>query len=323
MLRASLVLLVVVGVALLGSGAQAERVSSPADGPPKVRMSALGAPSKAPPARSLAAAAGEDRRYALANGCYALRPQSADGFVAKAAGGYSASAASVGAAEGFRMQATDLGSYLFYGRGRDFMAAGALDVVAPAGGASPSADWRVDANPDGTFKIALPSSGKALALTAGRLVVTDPANAGAFSFEPADGCAVYPEVDTSASGQPFAGATGWGEVKGMIDLHLHMTAFEFLGGRAHCGRPWHRYGAPYALVDCADHQVGNGCGAVLENALYGNPALPRSGRLAHVQGLTPPRLAHPRADLLQVGRAGVHGRPEGVREPVRGEPGPL
>ena len=63
-----------------------------------------------------------------------------------------------------------------------------------------------------------------------------------------------------------------GEVKGIIDLHLHMTAFEFLGGRAHCGRPWHRYGAPYALVDCPDHQVGNGCGAVLENALYGNPA---------------------------------------------------
>ena len=60
-------------------------------------------------------------------------------------------------------------------------------------------------------------------------------------------------------------------MKGIIDLHLHMTAFEFLGGRAHCGRPWHPYGAPYALVDCPDHQVGNGCGAVLENALYGNP----------------------------------------------------
>ena len=58
----------------------------------------------------------------------------------------------------------------------------------------------------------------------------------------------------------------------MIDLHLHAMAFEFLGGKAHCGRPWSPYGAPYALVDCPDHQVGNGCGAVLENALYGNPA---------------------------------------------------
>ena len=34
---------------------------------------------------------------------------------------------------------------------------------------------------------------------------------------------------------------------------MHMMAFEFLGGRAHCGRPWHRFGAEYALVDCPDH----------------------------------------------------------------------
>jgi hypothetical protein len=262
-LRAGLALSVLVALALLGAGAQ---------GSPPARTAATAAPAKAPPARSLAAATGEDRRYALANGCYALRSRSTDGFVAKAPGGYSAAAASVGAAEGFRMQATALGSYLFYGRGRDFMAAGALDVVAPAGGASPAADWRVDANPDGSFKITLPSAGKALAVAAGRLVLTAPANAGAFGFEPSNGCAVYPEVDTSARGTPFTSSTPWGEVKGMIDLHLHMTAFEFLGGRAHCGRPWHRYGAPYALVDCPDHQVGNGCGAVLENALYGNPA---------------------------------------------------
>ncbi len=127
----------------------------------------------------------------------------------------------------------------------------------------------MEANPDGTFAITLPSKGKALAVAAGRLVLAD--SAGAFSFEPADGCAVYPEVDTSATGRPFTSRTPWGEVKGIIDLHLHMTAFEFLGGRAHCGRPWHPYGAPYALVDCPDHQVGNGCGAVLENALFGNP----------------------------------------------------
>ena len=32
------------------------------------------------------------------------------------------------------MQATRLGSYLFYGRDRDFMAAGPLGTVAPAAG---------------------------------------------------------------------------------------------------------------------------------------------------------------------------------------------
>ena len=124
----------------------------------------------------------------------------------------------------------------------------------------------------GAFTIVLPSQNKALGVAAGRLVLADPAGAGAFTFEPAQGCAVYPEVETSATGTPFTSRTPWGEVKGMIDLHLHAMAFEFLGGKAHCGKPWSPYGAPYALVDCPDHQVGNGCGAVLENALYGNPA---------------------------------------------------
>ena len=164
-------LLALLALALVGSGAgaQADRESS------HVRLGAAAAPAKAPPARSLASATGTDRRYALANGCYALRSPSAGGFVVKSAGGYGTSAASVGEAEGFRMQATALGSYLFYGRDRDFMAADALNVVAPAGGASPDADWRVDANPDGTFAITLPSKGKALAVAAGRLVLADPA----------------------------------------------------------------------------------------------------------------------------------------------------
>jgi hypothetical protein len=260
---AGVLALALVPLVLLGSGAQADRDEAH----PRVFGATSAAPAKAPPARSLASATGDDRRYALANGCYALRSQS--GYVAKDPAGYSAAAGTIGAAEAFRMQATALGSYLFYGRDQDFMAANGLNVVAPAGGASPSADWRVDANPDGTFKVTLPSAGKSLAVAAGRLVMADAP--GAFAFEPAQGCAVYPEVETSATGRPFTSRTPWAQVKGMIDLHLHMTAFEFLGGRAHCGRPWHPYGAPYALVDCPDHQVGNGCAAVLENALYGNP----------------------------------------------------
>ena len=266
-------LVVLLALVLVGTVAQARHPA------PEARSGATLAPAKAPPARSLASATGDDRRYALANGCYALRHPST-GFVAKAPGGYRASAGSVGEGEAFRMQATALGSYLLYGRDRDFMAKGgpglplpgAAQPVAPASGASPDADWRVDANPDGTFTLTLPSAGKALAVLADRLVLAEPANAGAFAFEPAQGCAVYPEVETGASGRPFTSATPWGEIRGTIDLHLHMTAFRFLGGKAHCGRPWHPYGAPHALVDCQDHQVGNGCGAALENALYGNPA---------------------------------------------------
>ncbi|HEY1357402.1 MAG TPA: hypothetical protein VGF21_03765, partial [Thermoleophilaceae bacterium] len=227
-----------------------------------------------PKPRVLASATGTDRRYALANGCYALRSRSAGRYVAESGPGYRASAGSTGTAEPFRMQATALGSYLFYGRSGDYMAKGTLgNVVQHVAGASPSADWRVDVAGN-AFKISLPSAGKVLAVSAGQLVLADSGagDAAIFTFEPAHGCAVYPEVGTGASGRPLKSKTPWGAVKGIIDLHMHMMAFEFLGGRAHCGRPWSPYGAPYALKDCPDHAATGGCGAVLDNVLYGNPA---------------------------------------------------
>ena len=101
-----------------------------------------------------------------------------------------------------------------------------------------------------------------------------------------------------------------------------MMAFEFLGGNVHCGRPWHEYGAPYALTDCIDHTAG--CGAVLENVLFGDPARCHDPmRLADVQGLAALRVADARAELLPLARARLDGRPAGVREPLRGEPGAL
>src|SRR4051794_30564787 len=241
--------------------ARAGRPAAPAD--------AVGAPPQAPPARSLASAPGQDRRYALANGCYALRSRSTGKDVVKDLTGYRASAGSTGTAEGFRMQATALGSYLFYGKKNDFMA-GSGNSVKPVGSPGPSSDWRVDVSGN-AFKISLPSAGKVLALSGDRLVLADSGPA-LFTFEKSSGCAVYPEVETGATGSPLRGKTPWGEVKGLIDLHMHMMAFEFLGGRAHCGKPWSRYGAPDALQDCPDHTATNGCGAVLENVLYGNPA---------------------------------------------------
>jgi microsomal dipeptidase-like Zn-dependent dipeptidase len=104
---------------------------------------------------------------------------------------------------------------------------------------------------------------------AGRLVQS-PGQGTTFVPQPGEGCAPFPEIDPGASGTPWTGATPYSEVVGTVDAHNHVTAYEFLGGDAHCGEPWSRYGAPAALVDCPDHYP-NGAGAVLENALYGNP----------------------------------------------------
>ena len=88
-------------------------------------------------------------------------------------------------------------------------------------------------------------------------------------FEPFQGCSTFPEVEVNAEGTPCRGQGPGAEVQGFLDAHVHVTAFEFLGGRFHCGRPWSPYGVMDALKDCPDH-APNGQFAVAENLLsYG------------------------------------------------------
>src|SRR3954452_12717653 len=167
------------------------------------------------------------------------------------------------------MQATALGHYLLFGRSSDFMAASPAGDVQTQPNPGNAANWQVDQAGPGVFELSLPSAGKSLAVNrAGRLVLSPtPAT---FTFQPAAGCASFPESDVNAVGEPTRGLHSFDEVRGLLDGHMHMMAFEFLGGRAHCGKPWSPFGAPTALVDCPDHYP-NGAGAALENALYGNP----------------------------------------------------
>ena len=108
------------------------------------------------------------------------------------------------------MQATALGKYLLYGRARDFLA---LNAEARWGRgdraarrrAEPAADWTV--TEEGRGRSSLVASGKALgAGEGGSLVPVAPGEAARFAFVPAEGCAVYPEVELSASGRPLTGA---------------------------------------------------------------------------------------------------------------------
>lgn len=203
-------------------------------------------------------------QYALANGCYALKAANG-GVVGKTAGGgvlgtepggYRAGAPD---AEAFRMKATDLGKFLFFGRAQDFMAAGSSDTVRTAQEPSEAADWRVEPTAGG-FEISRPDTGKVLvAGEGGRLALADRAAAGdraRFAFVAAEGCAVFPEITVNATGTPHRNPLAFAETRGLVDAHMHMMAFEFLGGSIHCGRPWHRYGVAEALVDCPDHMTG-------------------------------------------------------------------
>ncbi|MGI8511102.1 MAG: hypothetical protein ACR2NH_00550 [Solirubrobacteraceae bacterium] len=209
-------------------------------------------------------------RYSLANGCYQLRSLALDQAVGKRAGG--GYAVGTAGAEPFRMKATRLGAYLFYGPARDYLAANAAGEVVTATTGSPSADWQVDVPRRGVFVISLPAADKVLSVGAGgRLELVSRAAAGAganFKFSFSRGCAQFPEVEVNAVGTPGRAPASYRETSGLADTHMHMMAFEFLGGKAHCGKPWSPYGVEQALVDCPDH-FPNGGGAVLENALSG------------------------------------------------------
>ena len=200
----------------------------------------------------------------------------------KVASTYTATAATPGAAEPFRMQATDLGRYLFYGPTPDFMARNVLNGVAPAAQPSNDADWTV--TEDGSdFRITNEAAGRDLVVDGVGLLTTVPAGtggaAGLFNFAATTGCADYPEIEVNVTGPLPASHPAGSTVTGTVETHMHGMAFEFLGTKAHCGRPWDRFGAPFALEDCPDH--GNdddmdtpdpnpeGCSAPLENAISG------------------------------------------------------
>ena len=207
-------------------------------------------------------------RYVMAGGCYALQGRS--GWVARDGAAYAATAAGPADAEKFHFQATTLGQYLLWDSTESFLSTDDLPL-GPGVAAKPTADessiWTVT-KPDGFV----------LAQGEDRLVSGDPVTTGTatgpttrFALRLVEGCSTWDEIDTQVTGRTFAGASPFQEVRGTTDNHTHGMAFEFLGGAAHCGKPWSPYGVTVALEDCADHQVANGCAAALETALSGEP----------------------------------------------------
>jgi hypothetical protein len=177
-------------------------------------------------------------RYSLVHGCYAV---SSGGSV-------------VGAADGpYRMQAAALGQYLLYGVHGDFLGPNLAPVSAPGS----STVWQVDGTAGHGFTLTNLGTGRTLPV----------------SFAPAPGCAVFPEAGVDATGRTFTGSSPGGTVGGTVDAHTHVTAFEFLGGAFHCGRPWSPYGIADALPNCASDQSGTN-GAVESFLDYGTPLHP-------------------------------------------------
>lgn len=202
-------------------------------------------------------------RYAMANGCYAI--SAPDGrHLVRTERGLAVRRVDKSRAAPLFFKPTRLGTYLLYGSSRDFVSA----ASGPTWADRPSSDteWTITKR-DGHFRFRAPG-GRHLRMESGR--VTTGSTPTGFGLVRTSNCAAFPESQIDVSGDPHAGITPYQEVRGYVDAHTHGMAFEFLGGQAHCGRPWHKYGAPAALTDCADHRATGGTNP-LETALSGEP----------------------------------------------------
>ncbi len=178
-----------------------------------------------------------ETRYSLANGCFAVRSTDTGAYVSR-----SGSTRSLAEAEPFRMKAATLGKYLLYGTKGDYLTPRGRRMAFTR---NPSV-WTVD---------------RSVRSRDGR-----------FSFVRTGVCARFPEATAGAKGPAFKGATRLGEVSGTLDAHGHLTAYEFIGGKFHCGKPWSPLGIQDALPDCSKDRGPGGSGAPLQNLLdFGSP----------------------------------------------------
>ncbi len=222
-------------------------------------------PKLVPTASPAPRAAVPTNQYAMAGGCYALQSKSNGKWVARAGTGYTASSATIASAEPFHFQATDLGTYLLYGKPASFVSESS-GQIKPAAKPSRGAEWTVGVSSNG-FSFTTPSTNRAISVADDGKVRTGAVTR--FALKLTTGCEPWPEVDVNVTGNPFGGTSSFQEVRGYLDAHTHGMAFEFLGGQLHCGRPWHPYGVTAALVDCPDHSLTGGSGAVVENFMKG------------------------------------------------------
>ncbi len=225
--------------------------------------------------------------YQYAGECVVLHDDQSDTYVLRDNSGYSMESLGRGATP-FRMQATGLGSYLLFGPDGRMPAAGGSRRVVQIDQAGPAADWVLTDGGE-ALRLTNVSSGRDLSVTRGGRLSQNRRPDARWSFEAAEGCSTFPEIDVNVEGTPLPGPGPGAEVQGIVDAHVHITAFEFLGGRFHCGRPWSRYGAIEALKDCPDHGAV-GRFAIAENLLstgsltgmhsnngwpnFGSPSLP-------------------------------------------------
>ena len=206
-------------------------------------------------------------RYAMAGGCYTLEAPG-QGFVSRTDAGLVLTGDRA-AALPLHFQPTRLGEYLLAtDEGPDTRYDGAWWDVRGEGTVRGA---------KGGFAFSVPSREQVLVVSGASLQLApadsnEPTSLELRHVRPNDptagDCAVWPEIETGASGKPEPVAESEASrARGFFEAHVHGMAYEFLGGELRCGQPWHPYGVEYALGDC--YEQGNVYNSVLEVGLAG------------------------------------------------------
>lgn len=240
-------------------------------------------------------------RYAFANDCWVLRAASGD-YLRRDGDAYRADAA-LADAEPLYFKPSALGEYLLHDRTGSVLRAGspvaARELAAadhasrfvltvagdatvypptPAIHAEPTpaeiAAYRGFVDPQVTgqqFHLAAVDDNQRLSAAGSAplaLATAGEADSQVFRIEPAQGCLAFPEARSNAVGTTFKGTTDSGEVVGLADVHVHISATNFLGN-AQWGNPFHPLGVTQALGNC---QAAHGPQGALDavGALLGN-----------------------------------------------------
>lgn len=205
-----------------------------------------------------------DTRFAYANACWLI----GDGqrFIAADSSGYHLVDDRDQAAPIY-FKPSALGRYLLQDVDARLLAAQA-GGLAPADMASEAADWVVSLVDGGTAFQAGDGSGQLVLTADGGLAVTDaPADGDvtALAVPAGTGCTPFPEAELNAVGTPFSGSLADGTVRGFTDTHVHLMAFERLGGQVVHGRPFHPYGVTSALNACTENHGVDGSADFIGN----------------------------------------------------------
>ena len=278
---------------------------------PDARIPAGGGPDGPPPPPPTPEVDSTEARtrYEFNNRCVVLQSVANNRYITQTSGQFAATASTLAAAEAFYFKPSALGDYLLFTRNGTLLAANTPATANDLAAASNANIFTVRTLNDRTTYVTPPlldreptpaeisayrnftdpqfsariftldaaATGQRLQTGADSILtqgaVAEAATAQQFRLLTVTGCAEFPEAHSNATGETFKGKTASGGILGMADVHVHLSATNFLAN-AQYGDPFHRFGVTHALADCKVDHGENGqldlVGSLLGNDFDGH-----------------------------------------------------